>query len=223
MRFARRGHGASHPASCRPPETHGGRSTALGQADDQASSQIPDCLPRMPRRHPPGRPEPAWPVEQDAGEPGAVISRTPGSVGGRRKRTCSAGTSPAAYPAAAAVSRRTGGCNAARRAAERRRRRLGPEGSGDEGSGNAGQASPLGEPRLTADTVESPLRRDPHGGFGERSGETDREQSRHRAPGLLCDDSDEGTGTEATNTRTAAEQPDARRPPVAEARRRPCP
>ncbi|MGW1911430.1 tRNA (N6-threonylcarbamoyladenosine(37)-N6)-methyltransferase TrmO [Streptomyces sp. NPDC002076] len=26
-----------------------------------------------------------------------------------------------------------------------------------------------------------------HGGFGERSGETDREQSRHRAPGLLSD------------------------------------
>src|SRR5882762_8433851 len=35
------------------------------------------------------------------------------------------------------------------------------------------------------------------------------------------DDSDEGTGTQATNTRTAAEQPDVRRPPVAEARRRP--
>jgi hypothetical protein len=29
------------------------------------------------------------------------------------------------------------------------------------------------------------LRRDPHGGFGERPGETDREQSRHRAPGRL--------------------------------------
>jgi hypothetical protein len=29
------------------------------------------------------------------------------------------------------------------------------------------------------------LRREAHGGFGERSGETDREQSRHRAPGLL--------------------------------------
>lgn len=27
-----------------------------------------------------------------------------------------------------------------------------------------------------------------HGGFGERSGETDREQSRHRAPGLLSDE-----------------------------------
>ena len=41
------------------------------------------------------------------------------------------------------------------------------------------------EPRLTADAVESPLRRETHGGFGERSGETDREQSRHRAPDLL--------------------------------------
>ena len=29
------------------------------------------------------------------------------------------------------------------------------------------------------------MRREAHGGFGERSGETDREQSRHRAPGLL--------------------------------------
>jgi len=37
----------------------------------------------------------------------------------------------------------------------------------------------------TAEAVESPLRREVHGGFGERSGETDREQSRHRAPGLL--------------------------------------
>lgn len=32
------------------------------------------------------------------------------------------------------------------------------------------------EPRLTAGTVESPLRGDVHGGFGERPGETDREQ-----------------------------------------------
>jgi group II intron maturase len=45
---------------------------------------------------------------------------------------------------------------------------------------------PLGHTtHLTADTVESPLRRKAHGGFGERPGETDREQSRHRAPGLL--------------------------------------
>nr|WP_245984641.1 transposase [Streptomyces tateyamensis] len=36
--------------------------------------------------------------------------------------------------------------------------------------------------------MESPLRREAHGGFGERSGETDREQSRHRAPGLLSDE-----------------------------------
>jgi hypothetical protein len=33
--------------------------------------------------------------------------------------------------------------------------------------------------------VESPLPGDRHGGFGERPGETDREQSRHRAPGRL--------------------------------------
>lgn len=32
------------------------------------------------------------------------------------------------------------------------------------------------------------MRREAHGGFGERSGETDREQSRHRAPGLLSDE-----------------------------------
>ena len=31
----------------------------------------------------------------------------------------------------------------------------------------------------------SPLRRETHGGFGERSGETDPEQSGHRAPGRL--------------------------------------
>ena len=41
------------------------------------------------------------------------------------------------------------------------------------------------QPRLTTDTVESPLPRDRHGGFGERFGETDREQSRHRAPSRL--------------------------------------
>jgi hypothetical protein len=31
------------------------------------------------------------------------------------------------------------------------------------------------------------LRRETHGGFGEKSGETGREQSRNRAPGLLSD------------------------------------
>ena len=38
---------------------------------------------------------------------------------------------------------------------------------------------------MTAGTVERPLRGDTHGGCGERLGETDQEQSRHRAPGLL--------------------------------------
>src|SRR5215217_8530527 len=37
----------------------------------------------------------------------------------------------------------------------------------------------------TADAMESPLRGNTHGGFGERPGETDREQSRHRTPGRL--------------------------------------
>jgi Reverse transcriptase (RNA-dependent DNA polymerase) len=37
----------------------------------------------------------------------------------------------------------------------------------------------------TADAVESPLPGDQHGGFGERPGETDRKQSRHRVPGRL--------------------------------------
>jgi hypothetical protein len=41
------------------------------------------------------------------------------------------------------------------------------------------------EPRLMADTVESPLHGNRPGGFGERPGETDREQSRQRAPGRL--------------------------------------
>ena len=41
---------------------------------------------------------------------------------------------------------------------------------------------------LTAETVESPLRREAHGGFGERSGGTDQEQSRNRAPGQLSDE-----------------------------------
>jgi hypothetical protein len=42
-----------------------------------------------------------------------------------------------------------------------------------------------GTPRLTVDAVESPLRGNTHGGFGERPGETDRWQHRHRAPGRL--------------------------------------
>ena len=33
---------------------------------------------------------------------------------------------------------------------------------------------------------------DGHAGFGERPGETDREQSRHRAPGLLSDEPGQG-------------------------------
>jgi hypothetical protein len=36
-----------------------------------------------------------------------------------------------------------------------------------------------------ADAVESPVLRNGHAGFGERSEETDREQSRHRASGRL--------------------------------------
>jgi hypothetical protein len=36
--------------------------------------------------------------------------------------------------------------------------------------------------------VESPLRCEPHGGFGERPEKTDREQSRHRASGQLTDE-----------------------------------
>ena len=41
------------------------------------------------------------------------------------------------------------------------------------------------QPRLTAETVESPVPGDRHAGFGERPGETGREQSRYRAPGRL--------------------------------------
>jgi hypothetical protein len=48
-------------------------------------------------------------------------------------------------------------------------------------------------------TVESPLRRKAHGGFGERPGETDRQQCPHRAPGRLsltvfADHGAEGSG-----------------------------
>jgi len=47
---------------------------------------------------------------------------------------------------------------------------------GHRGIGEAGHASPLGilEPR-TAGTMESPVRRKPHAGFGERPGETDQQ------------------------------------------------
>lgn len=53
----------------------------------------------------------------------------------------------------------------------------------------------------SAETVESPLRGDAHGGFGERPGETDREQSRHRAPGRL-NHRVSGDGTEAHDDRS---------------------
>src|SRR6266536_3254385 len=55
-----------------------------------------------------------------------------------------AGESPRTWGRAAAVSRREGGCNAARRAAEWQRPRSGPGGAVVAGSGDAGQASPLG-------------------------------------------------------------------------------
>ncbi|WP_247745635.1 hypothetical protein [Streptomyces oryzae] len=40
---------------------------------------------------------------------------------------------------------------------------------------------------LTVDAAESPLRREAHGGFGEKSGETEQGRPCHRAPGLLCE------------------------------------
>jgi len=42
-----------------------------------------------------------------------------------------------------------------------------------------------GQPRLTAETVESPERGNAHAGFGERHAETDRWRRRHRAAGRL--------------------------------------
>src|SRR5437763_13011421 len=46
---------------------------------------------------------------------------------------------------------------------------------------------PLADHRrtLTAETMESPVISNGHAGFGERPGETDRRQHRHRAPGRL--------------------------------------
>ncbi len=42
-----------------------------------------------------------------------------------------------------------------------------------------------GQPRLTAETVESPVRGNAHAGFGERPAETDRWRHRNRAAGRL--------------------------------------
>jgi hypothetical protein len=47
--------------------------------------------------------------------------------------------------------------------------------------------------------VESPLPGDRHGGFGERPGETDREQPRHRAPGRLNHEADPHLSTAAAS------------------------
>ena len=57
------------------------------------------------------------------------------------------------------------------------------------------------QPRLTAGTVESPVRGETHGGFGERPGETDRGQPRHRAPGRLNCKPDRSITTCATPSR----------------------
>ena len=43
----------------------------------------------------------------------------------------------------------------------------------------------VGHHAHTAGIVESPVRREAHAGFGERPGETDQQQCRHRAPGRL--------------------------------------
>ena len=58
---------------------------------------------------------------------------------------------------------------------------------------------PLDRPITTSVTVESPLRREAYGGFGERPGETGRWQHRNRAPGRLslwafADHGQDGTG-----------------------------
>ncbi|GAA2655650.1 hypothetical protein GCM10010425_82970 [Streptomyces spororaveus] len=45
---------------------------------------------------------------------------------------------------------------------------------------------PMDATGLTAGVVESPLRREAHGGFGEKPGETEQGQPCHRVPGLLC-------------------------------------
>ena len=52
--------------------------------------------------------------------------------------------------------------------------------------------------------MESPLRRKAHGGFGERPGETDRQQRPHRAPGRLsltvfADHGPDGSGEPLAN------------------------
>src|SRR5213076_378960 len=56
---------------------------------------------------------------------------------------------------------------------------------------------PLADHRrtLTAETMESPVLSNGHAGFGERPGETDRRQHRHRAPGRL-NRTEPGTETE---------------------------
>jgi hypothetical protein len=61
----------------------------------------------------------------DTGEPGAVISRTPGSEGGRQKRTSTTGTSLAAYPTVRRVREGADGKGPEPRAPRRRPTSLG--------------------------------------------------------------------------------------------------
>ena len=54
---------------------------------------------------------------------------------------------------------------------------------GATGTGDSGQAAPLGRPRPTAGLVERPLPGNGHGGCGRRLGETHRWKHRQGAPG----------------------------------------
>src|SRR6266516_7539902 len=86
MRLTRRCSGASRSAPERPPDQRERRNAPVGSANGGTPSKIFDRLPYLPREHPHLTPNTAEFTEEDAGEPGAVISCTPGSVGGCRKR-----------------------------------------------------------------------------------------------------------------------------------------
>jgi hypothetical protein len=73
-----------------------------------------------------------------------------------------------------------------------------------------------GQPRLTAETVESPVRGNTHAGFGERPAETDRWRHRHRAAGRLNHPGAQLRITDADGMRITCFTPNTPDRPIAE-------
>src|SRR6266496_2200421 len=97
MRFYPTIGGPPHPQALRPEQTGTQRETRMGPDHGEAAAQDTDHLHRLSRQHP------CWTTNRHltqivTGEPDDQETIKSGSAGGRWKRPCTTGTSPAAYP-----------------------------------------------------------------------------------------------------------------------------